>query len=172
MLLTLNRTLPCAATISAAQRRVAIHVLDVIGEHGIGMVDQSAPLSTSFVCPIQSVRPRVPHDSPRTCALPRCKQSEFGIGPESAVFDPSTEEIVLSGDPEGRGTRTTIGTADPRTQRRIEVQELPFERTSPGLVAEIAMCLLQGRRSNSSSASRLRIQSPVALSIAEFFCAA
>ena len=112
------------------------------------------------------------------------KEAQLRIGPVASVFYPAAEEVVLAGNPETRNRR----------KERFDRDSLFWSAASHAMqfVAHIIELFsgvqvspqyvrgrghedednLDERRLTSSSASRLRIQSPDALSSAEFFCAA
>src|SRR5208337_173463 len=91
-----------------AQRRVAVHVLDVVGERGVGVVDQVAPTAQVIVPSVIGLLSRFElHIFVNrailevTAAAP--KHTQLGVGIKSAMAHPSTEEIISPRQPESRG---------------------------------------------------------------------
>src|SRR5450631_3043731 len=77
-----------------AQRRVAVHVLDVVGERGVGVVKERSGLNSSG----ETLDVNVFMD----CAIlelaaPATEEAQLWIRPEAAVPDPTTEKFILPG---------------------------------------------------------------------------
>ena len=80
-----------------AQRRVTVHVFDVVGERGVRVVEQRARLDLSG----RSVHLDVFVDRAiLELPSPTSEESQLWIRPEPAVPDPATEEFILSGYPQ------------------------------------------------------------------------
>src|SRR5437762_2728068 len=77
-----------------AQRRIAVHVLDVAGERGIGVVDDGAiqPAGVAIALQLNVLVNGALFHTP----APAPKQSQLAIRPEAAELDPATEEQVLA----------------------------------------------------------------------------
>src|SRR4029450_3238713 len=78
-----------------AKRRVAIHVLDVVGDGWVRMVNESTLKVASF-----SLESHVfVNESVLELGCAATEKPKFSIRPIAAVLDPSPEEVVLAGDP-------------------------------------------------------------------------
>src|SRR5450432_153033 len=82
-----------------AQRRVLVHVLDVIGEVGIGMVENSRVEVRDWSLDLNILVNGARFKSAGGTA----KQAQFRIGPKTAVFNPTAEEKSLAREPIAEG---------------------------------------------------------------------
>src|SRR5260370_37265138 len=83
-----------------AERRVSVHVLDVVGQCGVGMGDKSTAgnADNSTV----GFNRRV-HGSLLNAPITAMEQAQLGIKPETAMLNPATEEKGLPGNLETNG---------------------------------------------------------------------
>src|ERR1035441_174544 len=95
-----------------AQRRVAVNVLDVVGERGVGVVKERSRLNSSA----KSFDMNVFMD----CAIlelaaSATEQSQLWIGPVAAVPDPTTEEFIFPRYPQAAEVGADV---EPRISNR------------------------------------------------------
>src|ERR1700722_3536129 len=80
-----------------AQRRVAIHVLNVVGECWVGMVDERAVLNpTRLAVDLYVLMDRAGLEP----APPAPEETQLRVRIKPAVLDPSSEKLILAGNPE------------------------------------------------------------------------
>src|ERR1035437_26539 len=77
-----------------AQRRVAVDVLDVVGERGVGVVEERAVLNSSGK-PLD-VNVFMDRATLETAAS-ATEEAQLWIRPEAAMPDPTTEKFILPG---------------------------------------------------------------------------
>src|ERR1700674_1457822 len=83
------------------ERRVSVHVVDVVGECGVGMVDESTALNADNSTAGLN---RFVHGSLLNAPITAKKQAQLGIRPETAMLNPATEERVLPVNRETHGS--------------------------------------------------------------------
>src|SRR5579863_7072938 len=79
-----------------AERGVAVHVVDVVGESWVGVMDDGSmsdfgSVAVHFNCLV--------YRSILESAVTTTKKAQLPIGPKAALLNPSAEEIVFPGKP-------------------------------------------------------------------------
>src|SRR5260370_11878891 len=85
-----------------AERRVSVHVLDVVGQCGVGMVDKSTAVNADNSTVGLN---RLVHGSLLNAPITAMEQAQLGIRPQTAMLNPATEERVL---PRNRETNSSF----------------------------------------------------------------
>src|SRR5260370_26279566 len=106
-----------------AERRISVHVLDVVGQCGVGMVDESTAVNADDSAVGLN---RFVHGSLLNAPITAKEQAQLGIRPETAMFNPATEEKVLPGNRESNGS--SLGNVEIARCLSCPYGQTPFAR--------------------------------------------